>query len=142
MGSSNDATIMEILKVWFYVGIEDGADLDMILTGCLSTTLLRSNSATVNVANMFANILSPTTFASFTEQRALLTSGAHVAGTPHEIDLTDNNGNGILVATDRIFVTTGMLNNTVVSASCVKILYRMVNVGITEYVGIVQSQIA
>ncbi len=141
MGSKDSATIMEILKVWFYVGIENSADTAYGRFGSLSTTLIRAQDATVNRANLIANMIFPTVFAATYVDTNFTTSGAHENVWPQEVDVTDGNGNGVLIATDSLFVTTGMLNNAVVSNSAVKILYRMVNVGITEYVGIVQSQI-
>ena len=139
MGSRDSATVMEILKVWFYVGIEDASDASSRLAGALSTTQLHAQDDPVSLITMAADAVAPTVFAYAWVDR----QGASFSlNLPLELDLTDNNGNGILVATDRIFVTTSMLANTSASTSSVKILYRMVNVGITEYVGIVQSQIA
>ena len=59
---------------------------------------------------------------------------------PVIIDLTDNNGNGLLIATDKLFIVFANLNGTVVGSAVAKVKYRLSNVGITEYVGIVQSQ--
>jgi len=138
MGNRDSATVMEILKVWFYVGIEDAADASSRLSGSLSTTIIHADNDPVSLLSMSLDPSAPTVFAHAFADR----QGASFSLLlPLTIDLTDNNGNGILVATDKIFVTTAMLNNTLTSRSSVKILYRMVNVGITEYVGIVQSQI-
>ena len=57
-------------------------------------------------------------------------------------DLTDGAGNGVLVATDSIFIgaiqtaATSPINGSVM----IRCLYRWKNVGLTEYIGIVQSQ--
>ncbi len=59
---------------------------------------------------------------------------------PIVIDTTDTDGNGILVATDRLFIVGGNLSGIVAATYVAKIMYRLVEVGITEYVGIVQSQ--
>lgn len=139
MGSRDSATVMEILKVWFYVGIQDASDASSRLSGNLSTTLIRNQDDAVSLVSQVNDILNPTVFAATWADR----QGASFSlSLPLTKDLTDNNGNGILIATDKLFATTSMLANTAVSDSVVKILYRMVNVGITEYVGIVQSQIA
>lgn len=58
-------------------------------------------------------------------------------------DLTDEAGHGYLVATDNIYlgqVQTTASTNPLTSGFQARILYRMKNVGIQEYVGIVQSQ--
>lgn len=64
-------------------------------------------------------------------------------------DLTDGAGHGVLVATDNIFLTL-QTAATVVGASATitaatgfgecAILYRFKEVGLAEYIGIVQSQ--
>jgi len=59
---------------------------------------------------------------------------------PVRFDLTDQNGNGILIATDQIFVVMAHLGAAVNAQATAKVTYRIVNVGIQEYVGIVQSQ--
>ncbi len=58
------------------------------------------------------------------------------------IDITDDAGNGLLVATDSIFVGAIEVGLTVAanaSYGC-RVLYRWKNVGLSEYIGIVQSQ--
>jgi hypothetical protein len=62
-----------------------------------------------------------------------------VGAFPVTIDLTDSNGNGMLIATDSLYVVAANVSGTASEAIC-KVFYRLVNVGITEYVGIVQSQ--
>ena len=59
-------------------------------------------------------------------------------------DLTDGQGHGVLVATDTIFFGAYAFSNiggSLVTASGIcKILYRLKEVGLAEYIGIVQSQ--
>ncbi len=141
MGSRDSATIMEVLKCWFYIGINDTLDTNHTVCGALSTTFLRAQDEICTIANMAANPVISTVFAYVLRDVSIVTSGADSNADPMVVDLTDGNGNGILIATDNIFFTAGLFNNTATSSSTVKILYRMVNVGITEYVGIVQSQI-
>jgi len=143
MGSRDSATVMEILKVWFYVGLGDAGDVAFIHVGALSTTLIREQDDPISAADIALLPTAPTVFAiaAVTAETVGGTSGANSWPMPMTIDLTDGNGNGILIATDKIFVLTGTLAGAVAGTSTVKILYRMVNVGITEYVGIVQSQI-
>lgn len=72
--------------------------------------------------------------------KQVTTSGADLLEMPLRMDLTDKNGFGQLVATDRVNisgVSSGM------SAAVVfewRIYYRYVTVGAEEYIGIVQSQ--
>lgn len=141
MGSVDSATIMEILTVWFYNGIIDMLDSNVTTNMFLSTTLVRTQDETCNLASMAADMVNATTLAIVFQHKGTTVSGSHVINQPMMVDLTDKNGNGVLVATDKLFVTSGVTANTLITTAVVKILYRMVNVGITEYVGIVQSQI-
>ena len=59
---------------------------------------------------------------------------------PIHVDLTDNAGNGMLVATDRIVIYGANTSGTIAGTYVAKVLYRLKEVGIQEYVGIVQSQ--
>ena len=68
------------------------------------------------------------------------TGVSYMPGT-FSIDCTDEAGHGVLVATDNVyFVTdTTLTGATNFTAHC-KILYRWKEVGLGEYIGIVQSQ--
>lgn len=56
-------------------------------------------------------------------------------------DLTDNAGHGILVATDTIYFTgIALVPATIEVDFDARIMYRFKEVGLAEYVGIVQSQ--
>lgn len=59
---------------------------------------------------------------------------------PLEVDLTDGMGHGVLVATDYIYVQINTVNWAATFVGAFKILYRIKNVALTEYIGIVQSQ--
>jgi len=56
------------------------------------------------------------------------------------IDLTDGVGHGILVGTDNLFFTVSSNNLGSTLRASFKVLYRFKNVGLAEYIGIVQSQ--
>ena len=66
---------------------------------------------------------------------------------PIEVDLTDGDGHGVLIATDQVTVQarynasepTADIPNQQFNIE-MKILYRFKQVGVLEYVGIVQSQ--
>lgn len=136
------AQILEILKVWFYPGLDNIEDANLVMAGQLSTKLIFPTES-VATTPILANLCrEPTVIASFMSRGVFQTAGASNVIFPVARDLTDNAGNGVLVATDNIFVTFGFVDLTIVDPvrMSVKILYRFVNVGIEEYVGIVQSQ--
>lgn len=135
-GGSTTSPVMEVLKVFFVV--DDLAALSQQTTyiGSLSTSDITA-PGTFGV-NLIAD---PRVFAFFSLDGIYLTAaGFATASRVFEFDLTDGSGRGLLVATDNIFFHnftsgTGRANNMIA-----KILYRMKNVTLQEYVGIVQSQ--
>lgn len=136
----NRSTVFEFLKVDWYLGLGD-SDNQMVIAGYLSTVQTRVNAETSTILTLQADVLNNRVFAFAMMNRAISTNGGQVNTWPISIDLTDNNGNGILVATDKIHVTMGGVDNTAALGSAIcKVYYRLVNVGVTEYVGIVQSQ--
>lgn len=131
--SKNAATIIELLRVWFF-SAHNSTDSSS-LSAFLSTR---------PVPTTFAAHLDGAVIASFTKN--VHVSAGESAETlaeetwPVEVDLTDGAGHGVLVATDKIYLSvvsesTGNTNDVI----C-RMLYRYKTVGITEYVGIVQSQ--
>lgn len=140
IGDDMGATIMEILRVDYYLGLADLADTNATYFAFLETRQTRAQDETSTATTGREDVASPGVFAYVYEDMSLTTTGGQVNYMPLTYDCTDNNGNGILIATDRIFFVAGSINNaTQIDATC-KILYRMVDVGIVEYVGIVQSQ--
>ncbi len=141
-GQKNRATIMEILRVDWYPNIIDLVDDDHREIFYLSTTPIRENAELCTLQTMSADFANTLTIAAGMSHFKLAgTAGALWHEYPISIDMTDHNGNGVLVATDQIFVTGGNENGSTLGGiyTC-KVLYRLVNVGITEYVGIIQSQ--
>jgi hypothetical protein len=138
---AGSATIMEILKAWFYVGAQDFTDSNSLHWSFLSTAIIRQQSAAASLTSFLSDQSNPLVFGMRASERFFLTSGASGEELPLVQDFTDSNGNGILIATDQIFVTCGGAGNTTASRNGLRLLYRMVSVGITEYVGIVQSQL-
>lgn len=127
------ATVFEILNVDWYLNPADfassGVDFAYLSTGDVD----RSTGDTSTYATFLDDLTDPRTFACVLDTENTM---------PVTIDLTDSNGNGVLVATDKIIVTMGNVGGTsgTPGTGICKVLYRLVNVGITEYVGIVQSQ--
>lgn len=140
--------VMEILKISWDVSFGfpvDGATFifGMYLTTVNTTALLSTpaqNTQLFNLRNR-GNCIDY-------HERIIQTQtavGVAYHDDPIIHDLTDNDGHGILVATDNVWVTlisqtnstaaTGALNQ----GTC-KLLYRWKNVKLQEYIGIVQSQ--
>ncbi len=140
MQSDRAATVMEILKVWYYPGF-DVTDSTITHVAFLSFRQLRAIGEGANPGTILNDWEASSSFAVTVQ--SLVTTGAGGSTTynlPMENDLTDSNGNGIMVATDRLFAQIATINNSIAFGAAVKILYRMVNIGILEYIGIVQSQ--
>lgn len=140
LGDDEDATIMEMLKVHWYTGIRDEGDVDSLNSGFLNTRALHVQNDSASLTSLTADAADPGTFGMFLHDKSIVTSGGRSLTLPFTVDLTDNNGNGILIATDRFIVTVGAVSDSTPSGATVKILYRMVNVGIREYIGILASQ--
>ena len=135
------ATVFELLSVDWYLATQDltnGLHSDI---GYLTTSTNRVDSEPFIIDDMATDLGRPNTFAAVIDNAILLgAAGAKNAQQPQHIDMTDGAGNGILVATDSLTMVTGNVSNATDVVSVVKILYRLTNIGIAEYVGIVQSQ--
>jgi len=134
------ATVFEILSLEWYPQLSDIADPDSVYFGYFATQQLRSTGDTTTGATVGTDVADPVTFGAFAVQKDFTTSGATVLYYPVSLDLTDGNGNGILIATDRLFLHTANIGASTQGTTTVKVKYRLVNIGINEYVGIVQSQ--
>ena len=136
----NMATVVEFLKVWWYMGIIDLTDQLSTDYAFLATGSRRVSGETGLLTSLNVDLNDPKTFAIAVQNGNFTTSGATERHLPIEIDLTDSNGNGVIIATDNIFLVAANINGTQVTSYVAKVLYRLVNIGVTEYVGIVQSQ--
>jgi len=58
----------------------------------------------------------------------------------HEDDLTDRAGHGVLIATDQLYFQVASTNTAQPNTVVFRLLYRMKEVSLVEYIGIVQSQ--
>lgn len=136
------AQVFEILSVDWYLGIQDQSDAINTKFATLSTTDLGHTildpSTLLSITGDLAN---PRSFAGAVKQTATFgVSGTSTWELPIHIDMTDNNGNGFLVATDNIFAIAGGVSDTVVGAAVAKIKYRLTLVDVMEFIGIVQGQ--
>lgn len=135
--SGGKATVMEILKVYFNLPEADtnnaAGGSNLVASAHLATRALAAVS--------FQN---PATFAYREKNMRGAFTAAGTYGTvnhePYEVDLTDGAGHGILVATDNIYFGFNTIGYAGVGSAACKILYRMKNVTVEEYIGIVQSQ--
>lgn len=128
------AQVMEILKVFFFRVGQAPAEADSSIGAYLSTNTPPATVTFLTAAQQSG------TFAECVSRRLITTSGVMQWDDPVVIDLTDDNGNGYLVATDQVIM--GVISSASGNANTVvaKILYRMVNISVYEYIGIVQSQ--
>lgn len=135
--------VMEVLKVQFVV--DPAATLDVSAAGdALFFLTTKSFGTTVpSLGQMGGTVICHKRIdVSFAGAPATFQVSAALDSV---IDLTDNAGNGVLVATDSIFVgfiqTAGAKPITSAGTGKVaaRIFYRWKNVALTEYIGIVQS---
>jgi len=136
--TSTRATVMEVLRVRFQIpnlpDIANAAETEHLYTASIGT---QDHGAVNNIWS------TPDVFAMISRER----NGSWTAAGTYsdtndnflEIDLTDGAGHGVLVATDTV---QGQLQGTATFATWfrARILYRVKNVSILEYVGIVQAQ--
>lgn len=126
--------VIELLGIDFY-----NLSATQILANNVLVFLLTTNGTTPT--SVFSAMTDPKTLALWDRWVAFGTGvGFAVFDNSKHVDLTDNAGHGILVATDQIFFyllsqTTGALNTGI----C-KMTYRFKDVSLEEYIGIVQSQ--
>ena len=135
-----EAMVFEILRMDWYPGIQNLADTNVTEWCYISTRTVRDTGETASLVTLAADVGNPNVIGLIVSSRAFTTSGASIDVLPFSIDMTDSAGNGMLVATDRLILNCAATGNAVVATYGVKILYRLVNVGVMEYVGIVQSQ--
>lgn len=127
--SPGRAQLVEILKVSAI--LPSPTEVDNNINIALSTKNFGTTAVTPQ---------DPSVFAFIRRAVALTTSGQIYADLVACLDLTDGNGNGILVATDNIYCQIVSSSTGSTNATAIKILYRISGASVEEYVGIVQSQ--
>jgi len=135
MPTANKATVMEILQVY----LDDflaSQEVDSFVG-----VILQSGSATPN--SSFTVAIADPRVIAFMDYR-LSAVGSPTAllerAFPRVMDLSDGAGNGILLATDTLTLAIYSSSTSVAHVVTAKLIYRMTNVSMMEYVGIVQSQ--
>ncbi len=134
------ATVFEFLWIDWYLNLVDSTDPAAVDFAFLATQQLRSNAETATINSFVTDVADPTSFAAVYRSTTLSTNGQLKDVAPIRMDFTDRNGNGIVIATDRLFAHVGGVTQASLGQTVAKIAYRLINIGITEYVGIVQSQ--
>lgn len=142
LNNRGNSMVMELLKVEFGIGgtqtIVPTAAVAASLRWYLTTTTFGTAEPTVQqvtgkvVARARIDVLA-----------AAGSAGQGAIDTLKLIDLTDGAGHGLLIATDNVFlgtIQTGATNPSTAGTGTCRILYRWKNVGLAEYIGIVQSQ--
>ena len=134
------ATVFEILSVDWYLAPAILTDGVHAVFAYLTTSPNRSDTEPFILQDIAIDVARPQTFAAVGENNILIVQGGLNATFPRHVDLTDGAGNGILIATDSLSMVVANVDDSGPAISVAKVKYRLTNVGISEYVGIVQSQ--
>lgn len=139
---SRRAQVMEVLKIYFNSSALPISASATEVVDSITTILSTVNGGTTNLG--FNN---PQVFAAYfvSQNSAFTAAGTYMSNkgqTPFVQDLTDGAGHGILIATDSIFIQAQSAGTGAANVCDAKVLYRMKDVSIEEYIGIVQSQSA
>lgn len=122
--------------------------------GITSYTAIASATETIDKRQLFlsttsfgtttTNLGDPRVFMGWQDSFHGAFTAAGTYGSVHndvfEVDLSDGSGHGILIATDNIFAQVASTGIGAVVTANIKLLYRWKNVGLQEYIGLVQSQ--
>lgn len=127
------AQVIEVLKTFYEFTTTSG------LIAAADTRLL-AHLSTKNFDTTATTLADPTTFASCGLCGTLTTSGVSIYNNTITVDHTDGMGNGILIATDNVYLQLTNLATGVTGTVNIKVLYRIFAASVQEYVGIVQSQ--
>lgn len=128
-GTRNRAQVVELLKLF----VEYPTNEVVAQDGCF----LQLSTAPVGA---FTSIGDPSVIFSGGNVWLLATEGAVLQNNPYEYDFTDGAGHGVLIGTNSLIAGVTSAGMAGLVSFGVRILYRLKNVSITEYVGIVQSQ--
>lgn len=141
----NKSQVMEVLKAQFLLGNGGTYVLTAATAASLRLYVTTTSFSTTepSSAQMSGKVLCKKRIDFFSTALAPAVSGYTDDSIERLIDLTDDAGNGLLVATDSVFlgtIQTGATNPLTGAGIGCRLLYRWKNVGLQEYIGIVQSQ--
>lgn len=135
-----EATVIELLTVDYYLGIDNYGDSTSIDFAFLTGNTDRSTGDTSTVATFDTDVARPQTFGAVLRARGLTTSGAQVWVDPITYNFTDDNGNGMVFAGDFLNLVFGNVGGATVAQCIAKVKYRFVRVSLIEFIGLVQQQ--
>lgn len=137
--SGGRSQVMEVLKVFaqlpVFGAVASATEANDTVSVFLSTVSFGTTATTFSEPRVF--------WGSHRSMEGAFTAAGTYARTEESIevaDLTDGAGHGFLVATDNIFCQVQSTGTGGTNTARIKILYRWKNVGLAEYIGIVQSQ--
>jgi len=137
---SNRAQVMEILKVEWGLG----AQTNIIALTAAAFFSAYVTTRSFGTAEPLGTQQNGTVIAKWNLNYYFGTAvgATQTLQTPYVVDLTDGQGHGLLVATDNVYL--GYLQTAAAEPisgtfTC-RLLFRWKNIGLPEYIGIVQSQ--
>lgn len=140
IANATRATVIELLKVVVQFSrlpaiAAVGESLDTE-TFALSTVNRTTTNAVINDSSTICML--------DIAQRGAFTAGGSYGNTMGSViqtfDLTDGAGHGVLIGTDSVFGQIQSSGTGATNSALVKLLYRFKNVGMFEWIGMVQSQ--
>jgi hypothetical protein len=134
--SKAKSTITEMLWIEYYF-VGNVADTQYHYWAFLTPQTARTDAETADQASLVVDIANINNFGFRLMSQVLTTSGVTTLNMPLRYDFTDGNGNGLLYAGDRCTLVGANISGP--SAIIAKLCYRMVDVGLEEYIGLVQS---
>lgn len=122
--------VIEITNIWLEYSQPLVATGDSVFTS-LSFRNFDTTEATLSNASVFFKDAQIT---------SIITSGNVDFQNVKKFDMTTGGGRGFLIATDSLFAQVGGASVTAVQVARYKVWYRFVDIGLQEYIGIVQQQ--
>jgi len=137
------AMVMEVLRVqWIVENLASVANANSVV-GLISTSTPAGiqHLTPSTEAEQFIALSGPTVVDSFSLDGIFATAaGFAYTSRIFDHDKTDSAGHGLLVATDQIFLAFASNGTGLTNRLCCKVIYRWKEVGLSEYIGIVQAQ--
>ncbi len=135
-GAKTKAVVFEILSVNWYLAIGDVGNLIQTNFATLSTVVSRIDGDAASDTTFATDFGNPVNFAGVFSHRAQVgATGGAMEQYPIHIDLTDQDGNGMLVATQAIIIMGGNTSGTAATPRVSRSVNDTLNSG--DYLGVV-----